>query len=73
MEIEGVLIIISVVVFVAVVYVIAEEFQRIAQMKGHNEKRYFWWSFLLGVVGWTMVIALPDRAKEPKLPKWPPA
>ena len=39
----------------------AFEFSRIAKMKGHNEKRYFWWCFLLGFVGWPMVIALPDR------------
>jgi len=52
------------ILFVGIVvlfWFIAEEFQRIATMKGHYEKRYFWWSFLLPIVGYLMVIALPDR------------
>ena len=40
---------------------IAKEFQRIAEMKGHGGKRYFWWSFFTSAAGWAMVIALPDR------------
>ena len=43
---------------------IANEFQRIADMKGHTEKRYFWWSLLFGPVGWAMVIALPARGEK---------
>lgn len=43
-------------------FAIAKEFERIAEMKGYEEKRYFWWSFLLTVAGWAMVIALPDRS-----------
>lgn len=39
---------------------IAKEFASIAEKKGHNGKRYFWWTFWLGVVGMLMVIALPD-------------
>lgn len=42
-------------------YFIGKEFERIAQLKGHFEKRYFWCSFLLGPIGMLMVIALPDR------------
>ena len=45
-------------------YFIAEEFQRIAAMKGHFEARYFWCSFFLGIVGWLMVIALPDHSDK---------
>ena len=40
---------------------IAKEFENIAEMKGHYGRKYFWWSFLLGLVGWLMVIALPDK------------
>lgn len=29
--------------------------------KGHSNRKYFWWCFWLGFVGWAMVIALPDR------------
>ena len=43
---------------------IAKEFQRIAAMKGHPEKRYFWWTLFLGAVGMTMVVALPDNANK---------
>lgn len=34
--------------------------QRIAEMKGHHEKRYFWITFFLWIVGMLLVIALPD-------------
>ncbi len=37
----------------------ASQFNKIAEMKGHSG--YFWWCFWLGVAGWAMVIALPDR------------
>ena len=34
--------------------------QRIAELKGHYEKRYFWITFFLWIVGMLLVIALPD-------------
>lgn len=53
-------------VVIVVIFVIncfaAEQFSEIASMKGHLNKKYFWWCFWLGIVGWAMVIALPDRA-----------
>ena len=52
---------VSLVVAIFVNIYIATEFQNIAMMKGHNSKKYFWIPFLLGVVGYLMVIALPDR------------
>lgn len=39
----------------------AKEFYKIAVMKGHPNKKYFWWCFWVGMIGWPMVIALPDR------------
>ena len=55
----------SILVYVAIGLVIAyfnaKEFEKIAAMKGHTEKRYFWWTFLFGLFGMPMVIALPDR------------
>ncbi|MBQ3275547.1 MAG: hypothetical protein IJH47_00630 [Oscillospiraceae bacterium] len=58
-----------VVALIYLVYRIAKEFERIARIKGHTEKRFFWYSFFLGVVGWAMVIALPDRSgtNEPEV------
>lgn len=51
--------------FVAIFFVIdwfvAKRFDEIAQMKGQPPKKYFWWCFWLGMIGWAMVIALPDR------------
>ena len=47
-------------------YFVGKEFQRIAAMKGHEETRYFWWTFLLGPVGMMMVIALPQKAAAPE-------
>ncbi len=55
----------------------AMEFQRIAALKGYDEMKYFWWTFLLGPVGMMMVIALPQRISVPAppapAPQTPPA
>lgn len=50
--------------FIGLVFnaVTASKFETIANMKGHYG--YFWWCFLLGAIGWAMVIALPDRKIE---------
>lgn len=44
------------------------KFRDIAESKGHDGGTYFWWCFCLGVIGWAMVIALPDR----KVKAWTP-
>ncbi len=60
---------IIVLIFIVVVLAYsASEFERIANMKGH--KGYFWWCFLLGAVGWAMVIALPDRGASLSCDPW---
>lgn len=45
-------------------YLVAKEFYKIAEMKGHSESKYLWISFFLSVVGWMLVIALPDRRQQ---------
>lgn len=45
-------------------YLVAKEFYKIAEMKGHAESKYLWISFFLSVVGWMLVIALPDRRQQ---------
>lgn len=60
---EVFLIILGAIAVIALWYAVAKEFQRIAAMKGHEEKRYFWWTFLFSAVGMTMVLALPDRSQ----------
>ena len=49
-------------IWIIVSWFVAEEFQRIAAIKGFYESRYFWWCFLFGPIGWLMVIALPDHS-----------
>ena len=42
-------------------FVAALEFSSIAVEKGHDGTKYFWYTFLLGIMGALMVVALPDR------------
>ena len=49
-----------------VLYLIAKEFYAAALAKGYSDKKYFWFCFLLGMVGYLLVIALPDRRNTPK-------
>ncbi len=42
-------------------YRIAKEFESVAHQKGHTEDKYFQMCFWLGLVGWILVAALPDR------------
>lgn len=58
------LIIISALVLIAILCIIASEFSAIAQEKGFNSKRYFWYVLLFGLFGAIMVVALPDRNSE---------
>ena len=53
--------VIGLIIGLLVLFFAAGEFQSIAEMKGHESRRYFWWTFLTGVPGMLMVIALPDR------------
>lgn len=68
---ENVILILIVVVAIALVIngMGATEFCNIARMKGHPDRKYFWWCFLFGVIGWCMVIALPDRSVMPRVSK----
>ena len=43
---------------------VAIEYEKIANMKGHFGSKYFWFCFFLGPVGWFMIHALPDRGKQ---------
>lgn len=42
-------------------YFIAKWFFEAAKEKGYHNKKYFWICFWLGLVGWILVCALPDR------------
>lgn len=60
------LIFLGCVALIVLYWFIGKEFERIAQKKGHYEKRYFWWSFLCGPIGYLMVIALPNHTTAQK-------
>lgn len=52
---------------------LASYFYEIACEKGFSEKRFFWIAFLFGIVGYLLVIALPDRKKDHYVPQKPVA
>lgn len=55
------LILLAIVVVLVIDYFIAKEFYNIAIEKGYKSQKYLWLPFLLGLVGYLLVIALPDR------------
>ena len=42
-------------------FFVAREFYRAAAMKGWASKKYFFFAFFLTVIGYLLVLALPDR------------
>ncbi|USF26306.1 hypothetical protein N510_001234 [Firmicutes bacterium ASF500] len=48
-------------IIIAIDWFAAKAMYEIAVMKGHPQKKYFWWCFGMAVFGYSMVIALPDR------------
>ena len=48
----------------AVHYFVAEEFYKVAAMKGWSQKKYRMAALLLWIVGYLLIIALPDRTGE---------
>ena len=57
--------VIAAVIILVINYVIAGEMRNIAESKGCVDSgRYFWFSFLLGLPGWIMVAALPNKKMD---------
>ena len=52
----GFLIFLGAILILFLAYFIAKEFEAIAEYKGYNGKKYFWWTFWLNIVGmrWTI-------------------
>ena len=48
-------------VIIAIDWFAAKAMYEIAVMKGHPQRKYFWWCFWMAMFGYPMVIALPDR------------
>ena len=53
------LILLAVAAALTVYYLIAKKFADIAASKGYSETKYFLFFFLLGIIGYIWVIALP--------------
>ena len=53
--------IIAVVIAIVIQYFIAVQFESVAADKGYRDSKYFHFCFWLGIVGYLLVIALPDR------------
>ena len=51
---------ISIIVWLVIALIVAMKYDEIAKMKGHEG--YAVWCFFLGIIGWIMVAALPDRS-----------
>lgn len=56
-------ILLAVVVLYGIGWLLAGEFYRVAVMKGWTHRKFFWLPFLLGLPGWLLVVALPDRGQ----------
>ena len=54
-------------VWFAVSWFAAGEFYKLAEDKGYHGRKYFWWAFLLPLVGYLMIVAMPDRGREQRV------
>ena len=60
----GVLSLILLVLLVWLQWYIANEFFTAAKAKGYHDRKYRWICFWLSVIGYLLVIALPDRGES---------
>ena len=60
------IIVLALIIVLVVKVFIANEFCTVAEEKGYDEegRKYFWIPFLLGITGYLLIIALPDRKKD---------
>lgn len=47
-------------------FIIAYDFYEVAVEKGFTDTKYFWYCFITGVIGFTLVVALPNKAGASK-------
>lgn len=50
--------------YIVMALIITYEFGQVAKMKGYNEEKYLWYTFLFTTLGCLLVIALPDRGEK---------
>ena len=56
----------GIIIALVIDYAVSKQFEEIAEMKGHDGRTYFWFVFILGLVGMLMVVALPVQTSEEK-------
>ncbi len=49
------------IVSIIIAYLLAKEFYAVANSKGYEDKKYFWYSFIFLFAGYLLIIALPDK------------
>ncbi len=54
--------IIGIIAYFVISWFMAGQFYKIAEDKGYGEKKYFWFCFLLTIVGYLLICAMPDRS-----------
>jgi len=55
---------IPLILFFVINWFAAGEFYKIAEDKGYHSRKYFWWAFLVPVVGYLLIVAMPDRGGD---------
>ena len=55
------MIILFLIIALIVDFFLAGQFAEAAAAKGYQDKKYYWICFWLGLPGWLLVIALPNR------------
>ena len=55
------LLILACLALLALDFLVAREFHLAAAMKGWASKKYFFFAFFLPVIGYLLILALPDR------------
>ena len=58
---EGIIIFIAIIIALIIDYLLACEFYAAANAKGYDDRKYLWICFAFTVIGYLLVIALPDR------------
>lgn len=58
------LIIIATILMILLDWFIARQFKLAAEAKGFMDEKYFWMCFCLNIIGYLLVIALPDRSQR---------
>lgn len=57
----SIVILFALIVVLCIFWYLAVQFFEIAQSKGFSDRKYLWICFWLGIPGWILVCALPDR------------